>query len=133
MAVQQITLQGTGVMPSLTVNNLQQSLDFFDALGIDVEDRCEENGVLLAAMLKAGNARLGLSQDDGKKGTGRVKGVGIRIYNEADDNIDDVAARAKAAGVTLQREPHDTDWGNRAFEVVEPSGFLMTIGSRSSK
>ena len=133
MAVQQKALQGTGVMPSLTVDNLQQSLDFFDALGFDVEDRWEENGVLLGAMLKAGNARLGLSQDDGKKGTGRVKGVGMRIYIEADDDIDDVAARAKAAGVTLQREPHDTDWGNRAFEVVEPSGFLMTIGSRSSK
>ncbi len=127
------TLQGTSVMPSLTVNDLQQSLDFFGGLGFEVEDRWEENGVLLGAMLKAGNARLGLSQDDGKKGTGRVKGVGVRIYIEADDNIDDVAARAKAAGVTLQREPHDTDWGNRAFEVVEPSGFLMTIGSRSSK
>jgi uncharacterized glyoxalase superfamily protein PhnB len=133
MAVQQKTLQGTSVMPSLTVNNLQQSLDFFDGLGFEIEDRWEENGKLLGAMLKAGNARLGLSQDDGKKGTDRTKGVGMRIYIEADDNIDEVAARAKAAGVKLVREPHDTDWGNRAFEVTEPSGFLLTIGSKSTK
>jgi uncharacterized glyoxalase superfamily protein PhnB len=133
MAVQQKTLQGTSVMPSLTVNNLQQSLDFFDALGFEVEDRWEENGKLLGAMLRAGDARLGLSQDDGKKGTDRLKGVGMRIYIEADDNIDEVAAKAKAAGVKIQREPHDTDWGNRAFEVTEPSGFLLTIGSKSSK
>jgi uncharacterized glyoxalase superfamily protein PhnB len=133
MAVQQKTLQGTSVMPSLTVNNLQQSLDFFDGLGFEVEDRWEENGKLLGAMLKAGNARLGLSQDDGKKGTDRVKGVGMRIYIEADDSIDDVAARAKAAGIKLTKEPHDTDWGNRAFEVTEPSGFLLTIGSKPSK
>ena len=126
------TLQGTAVMPSLTVNDLQKSLDFFGALGFEVEDRWEENGVLLGAMLKAGNARLGLSQDDGKKGRDRIKGVGMRIYIEAADDIDEVAARAKAAGVTLQSEPHDTDWGNRAFEVIEPSGFAMTIGSRST-
>jgi uncharacterized glyoxalase superfamily protein PhnB len=132
MATATKTLQGTGVMPSLTVNDLKQSLDFFAALGFEVEDRWEENGVLLGAMLKAGNARLGLSQDDGKKGSNRVKGVGMRIYIEADDNIDEVAARAKAAGVTLKSEPHDTDWGSRAFEVTEPSGFALTIGSRST-
>ena len=129
MATATKTLNGTSVMPSLTVNDLQRSLDFFAALGFEVEDRWEDNGVMLGAMLKAGNARLGLSQDDGKKGRDRVKGVGMRIYIEAADNIDDVAARAKAAGVTLQREPHDTDWGSRAFEVTEPSGFVLTIGS----
>jgi uncharacterized glyoxalase superfamily protein PhnB len=123
------TLNGKGVMPSLTVNNLQQSLDFFSGLGFEIEDRWEENGTLLGAMLKAGEARLGLSQDDGKKGTNRVKGVGMRIYIEAADNIDQVAARAKASGITLTREPHDTEWGTRAFEVTEPSGFLLTIAS----
>jgi uncharacterized glyoxalase superfamily protein PhnB len=58
-----------------------------------------------------------------------VKGVGMRIYIEAADNIDQIAARAKASGIALTREPHDTEWGNRAFEVTEPSGFLLTIGS----
>jgi len=127
------TLHGKGVMPSLTVNNLQQSLDFFGNLGFEVEDRWEEQGVLLGAMLKAGNARLGLSQDDGKKGGDRLKGVGIRIYIEADDDIDQVAARAKAAGVTLTKAPHDTEWGTRAFEVTEPSGFALTIASSPSR
>jgi len=129
MATATRTLQGTSMMPSLTVNDLQRSLDFFSALGFEIEDRWEEKGVLIGAMLKAGTARLGLSQDDFKKGRDRVKGVGMRIYIEAADNIDEVAARAKAAGVTLQREPHDTDWGSRAFEVTEPSGFVLTIGS----
>ena len=123
------SLHGRGVMPSLTVNNLQQSLDFFDGLGFEVEDRWEVEGKLLGAMLKAGDARLGLSQDDGKKGLNRVKGVGMRIYIEAADDIDQVAARAKKAGITLAKEPHDTDWGTRAFEVTEPSGFLLTIAS----
>ena len=127
------SLHGRSVVPSLTVNNLQQSLDFFGGLGFDVEDRWEENGQLLGAMLKAGEARLGLSQDDGKKGTNRVKGIGIRIYIEANDDIDQVAAKAKSSGIVLTKEPHDTEWGTRAFEVTEPSGFLLTIGSTPSK
>ena len=126
------SLNGRGVMPSLTVNNLQQSLDFFDGLGFEVEDKWEVDGKLLGAMLKAGDARLGLSQDDGKKGLNRVKGVGVRIYIEAADDIDQVAARAKKAGITLAKEPHDTEWGTRAFEVTEPSGFLLTIASPST-
>jgi uncharacterized glyoxalase superfamily protein PhnB len=131
--VQNETLQGKSVMPSLTVNNLQQSLDFFSGLGFEVEDRWEQNGVLLGAMLKAGDARLGLSQDDGKKGSDRVKGVGMRLYIEAADDIDQLAARAKAKGIALATEPHDTEWGSRAFEVTEPSGFALTIASPAAK
>ena len=127
------TLQGRNVMPSLTVDNLQRSLDFFGGLGFEVEDRWEDNGVLLGAMLRAGEARLGLSQDDGKKGSGRSKGVGMRIYIEAADDIDQVAARDRVAGIALTSEPHDTEWGSRAFEVTEPSGFALTIASPASK
>ncbi|MEO7189950.1 MAG: VOC family protein [Vicinamibacterales bacterium] len=123
-------LRGKSIMPSLTVDNLQQSLDFFGGLGFEVENRWEEKGVLLGAMLKAGEARLGLSQDDGKKGRDRLKGVGVRLYIETADDVDAVAARAKAAGIALTSEPANTDWGSRAFEVKEPSGFLLTIASR---
>ena len=130
MADSRNALNGKGVMPSLTVNNLQQSLDFFSGLGFEVEDKWEVEGKVLGAMLKAGDARLGLSQDDGKKGTNRVKGVGVRIYIEALNDVDQIAARAKSSGITLTKEPHDTEWGSRAFEVTEPSGFLLTITSR---
>lgn len=119
-------------MPSLTVNDLKASEAFFTALGFEIEDRWEHDGVLMGLMIKGGNARLGLAQDDGKKGTDRVKGVGIRIYIEANGDIDAIAARAKAAGVRLTKEPHDSEWGARAFEVTEPSGFLFTIASPST-
>ena len=123
------TLRGTGLMPSLTVDELPESLKFFKKLGWEVEDRWEHEGVLLGVMLKAGNCRLGLSQDDGKKGKELVKGVGVRFYVEADVDIDQVAARATAAGLPLNREPFDTDWGTRAFEVTEPSGYQFTIST----
>ena len=132
MAKTQIqTLRVNSIMPSLTVNDLSKSQQFFEALGFEVEEKWEDKGVLQGLMLKAGECRIGLSQDDGKKGNDRVKGVGMRLYIEADDDIDQVAARAKAAGLTLGSEPADTEWGSRAFEVKEPSGFLITIGSPS--
>lgn len=126
-------LQGRSIMPSLTVNDLQKSARFWEGLGFEIEDRWEHEGVLRGLMLKAGEARLGLSQDDGQKGRDRVKGAGVRLYIEASSDIDQAAASAKAAGITLAKEPHDTPWGTRAFEVTEPSGFLLTISSPASK
>lgn len=125
------SLRGKSVMPTLTVDDLSQSLTFFSGLGFEIEDRWEDNGVLMGAKLRAGDARLGLTQDDGKKGRDRVKGLGLRLYIETGDDIDDAAARAEAAGVTLTAKPYDTEWGARAFEVKEPSGFALTITSRT--
>ena len=123
------TLQAKTISPSLTVNDLQQSIRFFEGLGFVVEDRWEEQGKLLGVMLRAGDARIGLSQDDWKKGRDRQKGVGMRLFIGTKQNIDQIASRAKTAGVKLDSEPHDTEWKTRAFEVTEPSGFKITISS----
>jgi uncharacterized glyoxalase superfamily protein PhnB len=122
-------LKAKTVSPSITVDNLQQSVTFFERLGFGIEDRWEENGVLLGVMLRAGEAIINLSQDDWKKGRGRQKGVGMRLFIGTTQNIDQLAADAKKAGIALDAEPHDTPWGSRAFEVTEPSGFKLTIGS----
>ncbi len=124
-------LQAKSLAPSLTVNDLQQSISFFEGLGFGVEERWEHNGVLLGVMLRAGEARIGLSQDDWKKGRDRLKGVGMRIFIGTTQDVDRLAARAKEAGIALDREPHDTPWGSRAFEITEPSGFKMTISSET--
>ena len=42
-------------------------------------------------------------------------------------NVDEIAKRARNAGITLKSEPHDTEWKSRAFEVTNPSGFLLTV------
>jgi uncharacterized glyoxalase superfamily protein PhnB len=53
----------------------------------------------------------------------------MRILVGTTQNIDQLAAQAKQAGIKLDEEPHDTEWGTRAFEVTEPSGFKLTISS----
>ena len=122
-------LKAKTVSPIITVDNLQQSVTFFERLGFGIEDRWEENGALLGVMLRAGEVMINLSQDDWKKGRGRQKGVGMRLFIGTTQNIDQLAADAKKAGIALDAEPHDTPWGSRAFEVTEPSGFKLTIGS----
>jgi len=114
---------------TLTVDNLQQSVTFFERLGFGIEERWEESGVLLGVMLRAGEAMINLSQDDWKKGRDRQKGVGIRLFIGTTQNIDQLAADAKKAGIALDGEPHDTPWGSRVFDVTEPSGFRLTIAS----
>src|SRR6266700_3877231 len=110
------TLRATSLMPSLTVNDLNESLKFFKTLGFEIEDRWEQNGALRGATLNANGVRIGINQDDGKKGVNREKGVGMRLYFEAESDIDQLAANVKTAGIPLKAEPHSTEWGSRAFD-----------------
>jgi uncharacterized glyoxalase superfamily protein PhnB len=123
-------LQVKTLMPSLTVDDLQKSIAFFEGLGFAVDERWEDGGVLHGVSLRAGETQIGLNQDDWKKGRDRQKGVGLRLYMNTTQDIDQVAARARKAGVALDSEPHDTEWGSRAFDVTEPSGFKLTISSQ---
>jgi len=121
-------LQAKTITPSLTVDDLQRSIRFFEGLGFVVNERWEDGGVFRGVMLKAGESRLGISQDDWQKGRDRQKGVGMRLFIDTTQDIDKLAASAKEAGIKLDQEPHEM-WGSRGFEVTEPSGFKLTITS----
>jgi uncharacterized glyoxalase superfamily protein PhnB len=122
-------LQATSLVPSLTVDDLQQSITFYEKLGFIVEERWEDDGVLRGVMLQAGEFRLGLTQDDWKKGRDRRKGVGMRIFIGTRQDVEALAARAKKSGLTLETDVHDTPWGSRAFELTDPSEFKLTLSS----
>ena len=128
MAPNDSALQPTSIVPSLTVDDLQRSIRFFEGLGFGIDERWEHEGELKGVMLRAGAHRIGLSQDDWKKGRDRKKGIGMRLFIGA-QNVDELAARAKAAGLQLDSEPHETPWGSRAFELTEPSGFMVTVST----
>jgi catechol 2,3-dioxygenase-like lactoylglutathione lyase family enzyme len=97
------TLQAKTISASLTVNDLQQSIKFFEGLGFAVEDRWEEQGKLLGVMLRAGDASIGLSQDDWKKGRDRQKGVGMRLFIGTKQDIDQIASRARSPSRAASR------------------------------
>ena len=129
MPTEQATLTAKSIMPGLTVDDINKSIAFYEALGFTVAQRWEDNGTLLGAMLQAGTLQIGLSQDDWKKGRDRQKGIGTRLNIETTQSIDEIAARAKAAGIKLDVEPFDTPWKTRQFELTDPSGFKLTVSS----
>ena len=130
MSTTQDAVQITAILPTLTVDDLQKSITFYEALGFTIGERWEDTGTLLGVMLQAGTVQIGLNQDDWKKGRDRQKGIGVRLaISTTPGNVDELAKRARNAGITLKSDPHDTEWNSRAFEVSDPSGFLLTIFS----
>ena len=86
----------------------------------------------MAVSLRAGDAKILITQDDGSKGWERAKGEGFSLMITTDQNVDEIAARIKEAGAAIDSEPIDTPWGMRMFRVRDPDGFKYTISSERS-
>ena len=133
MPTTQEAVQISAIVPTLTVDDLQKSIKFYEGLGFAVDDRWEDKGTLLGVMMRVGQTQIGLNQDDWKKGRDRKKGIGVRLSLSTTRNaVDEIATRARSAGITLKSEPQDTEWKSRAFELVDPSGYLVTVYSEPS-
>jgi uncharacterized glyoxalase superfamily protein PhnB len=118
------------VTPSVTSNDIAVSLKFYENLGFKVKETWKgPDGDVRGYELAAGKTPLMIGQDDFAKGKDRKKGEGVRLYLQTKESVDDVAARLKAAGVTLESEPADQSWGGRTFSVADPDGFKITIAS----
>lgn len=124
------TLRLRMISPSLTVKDVQTSLAFYrDVVGFTVSELWEREGKVLGADLVAGSSHLLIGQDDGAKGWDRTKGVGMRLYFSTSQSLDDLASAIKSRGGTLASEPEEMPWGGRAFSIVDPDGFNITISS----
>ena len=115
---------------SQTADDLQKSLAWYrDVLGFTVDREHARDGKLIAVSLKAGTARILLTQDNGLRGEHRVKGAGFSLQFTTVQDIDALAKRATENGAELETEPTDTPWGVRMFRIVDPSGFKLVIAS----
>jgi len=114
---------------SLTVADARRSANWYrDALGFSIDREFERDGKLRAVSLRAGSVRILLSQDDGFKGADRIRGEGFSIQITTSQPIDDIASRAKKAGVVLDTEPTDA-FGARVFRLRDPDGFRIVVSS----
>ena len=112
------TLQS--IAPSFTVDDIEKSLSWYrDVIGFAVRDRWEDSGKLMGVEL----------QDDWKKGRDRVKGEGFRLYCQTKQDVDQLASGIKSRGGSLAQEPRDEEWGSRAFTIVDPDGYKITIST----
>jgi uncharacterized glyoxalase superfamily protein PhnB len=128
------TFRARELTPSLTVNDLKQSLAFYEGvLGFTVEDRWETDGTLRGVELKAGTARLMLNQDDWARGRERLKGEGFRLWFSTAQDIDHLAAEILARGGRLDHEPRTMPWGDRTFALSDPDGYHLTIAQQQKR
>ena len=119
---------------SLTVKDLQTSLAWYqDIVGFTIDRKIERDGKLRGVALKAGDVRITINQDDGAKGWDRIKGLGFSISLSTDQNVDELAARIKKAGVTLDAEPTDMSWGVRMMRLHDPDGYKLSISTPLAK
>jgi len=118
--------------PTFTVDDIARSERFYtEVIGFVVDQRWSEEGQLKGLLLKAGDSRLGLSQDDWAKGRDRKKGIGLSVWCQTDQDIDALAARIKAAGGRLISGPSDEPGLGRNLAVDDPDGFRLRFYRRS--
>jgi uncharacterized glyoxalase superfamily protein PhnB len=124
------SLRASNVMASLTVKDLQASLEWYrDVVGFTQNEVFEQDGVPRAARMVAGDVRLLLNQDDGAKGWDRVKGEGFSLTLSTGQDVDAIAEGIRARGGTLVTEPADMPWGVRMFRLVDPDGYKLSIST----
>ncbi len=124
------TLRLRAVMPAITVGDIRKSIAWYrDVMSFVVAEEMKHEGQLMGAVLKAGESRFLLGQDDFQKGRDRQKGVGFRLYCTTAQDIDALAAAVQARGGVLAQEPTDQPWGARDFAVVDPDGFMISIST----
>src|SRR5438067_2325083 len=112
------SLRGRALSVSLTVNDLEKSLIWYrDVLGFTVDNQYEHDGKAFAVSLKAGAVHILIGQDDGAKGTDRVKGEGLSMQITTAQSIDEIAECIKQRGGRLDVEPVNTRWGARMIRL----------------
>jgi uncharacterized glyoxalase superfamily protein PhnB len=121
-------LIGKSLQTSLTVKDLQKSRAWYvDVVGFKEDRKIERDGTLRGVALSAGDVRIIVNQDDGKKGWDRIKGLGFSLQINTAQSIDEIAQRIKSRGGALELEPQDMPWGARVCRVQDPDGYRWTI------
>ena len=122
------TLQARSVLTSLTVNDLPRSTRLYtEGLGFTLQEEYKMEGKVVGVMLTSGDSVLMLTQDDFARGKDRVKGTGMRLYVETQQDLQTLAKQAKAAGLSVEGDPAPLGWGPMGFSLTDPDGFKVTV------
>jgi uncharacterized glyoxalase superfamily protein PhnB len=122
------SLRARAVSMSLTVKDLQRSIAWYrDTVGFHMDRTWDRDGRVAGATMLAGDVKINLNQDDGKKGTDRAMGQGFSMHLTTGQDIDQIAAGIKARGGKIDDGPEDRPWGVRSFYVTDPDGYRFGV------
>lgn len=112
----------SSIAPILPVRDLSRSLSFYEQLGFTTEFLWQEPPTY--AVLTANEANLHLSLLAPQHRDRKVRSV---LYLFVQD-VDQMYESCQAAGLAIEVELGDRDYGMRDFELLDPDGHLLTFG-----
>ena len=124
--------------PNLAVKDVPESIKFYtEKLGFKLTQThpCEKDTTPVWASLTFGdNVKIMISSKESMEGeyeevkTGDGFGKGMTLYLGVND-CEKYCDQLKEKGVKLLKEPSDMFYGMREFAIVDPSGYVWTMGS----
>ena len=113
------------VTPYLVVPDGDAELKFLQAAFAGTQTMCERNpdNSVLHAEIKIGDSMIMMGQAGAQ-----WKALNAALYLWV-ENVDEVYAKALAAGATSQSAPEDKPYGHRNAGVVDSCGITWWIGS----
>lgn len=122
MAEQQIP----AIIPSLVVNDVRATLDWFGRLGFQTTfEMPGPDGSIAHAEVQRGSDvtfMMGPATWGGTPGS-----TGMMIYINLRESVDAYHDSVAAAGVTITEPLTDQFWGDRTFTVEHPDGYRITF------
>lgn len=122
-----------GPTPHLVAADADAAIRFYrEAFGADelIRNRTADGRIMHCELLLLGG-RLLVADDfeaDPVSSPARLGGTTIRLHLYVPD-VDEIYARALAAGATGLVEPYDAFWGDRYAMIRDPAGHLWSLGA----
>jgi len=128
------------VMPYLTVRDAAASLAFYEqAFGFKRGEAVSapDGRLIRVVMHHAGAAAFRFSPEGIWSGSMQAPATSdsensIVLYVPC-RKVDDLTARARAAGATILSEPEDMFWGERIVRIVDPDGYVWCFAASIHK
>ncbi len=113
------------VTPYLVVSDAEGELTFLKAAFGATESSCQRNpdGSIMHAEIRIGDSLVMMGQAGAQW---RAKNASLYVWIE---NVDDVYAKALAAGATSESAPENKPYGHRNAGVIDANGITWWIGS----
>jgi uncharacterized glyoxalase superfamily protein PhnB len=121
----------TRLFAYLSYRDAPAALDWLAACGFDTVRRIDgDGGRVVHAEVRLGDAVVIVASNDLDYDHAVLvdQPTGHGFYPMVGD-VDDVFARAVAAGATPVIEPEDTEWTTRRARVLDPEGVEWSFGS----
>ncbi|TKC90985.1 VOC family protein [Trinickia terrae] len=124
--------------PYLTVRDALTSISFFEAaFGFELRDSVQDEGVVMHAEMTYQGQLIVMFAPEGAfgstaktpKNAGAIAPQSFYLYVQ---NVDEVHARAIAAGAKSLSEPQDQFWGDRFAQVEDLDGYRWALARRVS-